>query len=186
MDQPVNLASIQLQFHCGPYTLTGTGRRASRVHPQVYHLTLRRDIISRCIRWLLALCLPNSAHALGLLPPLWCLPPTVVLKTLKPDWEEEFAKEVRVYKRLKPLQGSVIPIFYGQARCDDGTPALVLSDVGGKALGEDDVLEMDEAELRRMLEESLSAMVSLGFEHDDIKLDNFRLEEESALQQRRV
>ena len=126
---------------------------------------------------LLATCLPTLVHkhAPGIIPPLWYLPFNIVLKRRKPDWEEEFANETSMYEILKPLQGSTIPICYGQVKCDDGTPALVLSDVGGQALGEDEVLEADEAELRGIITKALNDMISMGFQHEDVKLDNFRL-----------
>ncbi|KAK3905070.1 hypothetical protein C8A05DRAFT_31116 [Staphylotrichum tortipilum] len=54
---------------------------------------------------------------------------TIILKKLKPKWDDEFDNEKLMYARLRPLQGSVIPVFFGEASLD-GCRALILSDVG--------------------------------------------------------
>ncbi|EJT82369.1 hypothetical protein GGTG_02342 [Gaeumannomyces tritici R3-111a-1] len=62
--------------------------------------------------------------------PGWFLPNRIVLKKLKADWDEEFDKEIATYQRLEELQGRVVPILYGEGRCD-GTRCLLLSEVDG-------------------------------------------------------
>lgn len=67
------------------------------------------------------------------------LPDTVVFKGLKPDWDDEFDNEVRMYDRLQPILGTVVAVFYGVAtgcgEAGEEERALVLSDVGGRQLG---------------------------------------------------
>ncbi|POR33874.1 Protein kinase-like domain protein [Tolypocladium paradoxum] len=167
-------AVIQCRFHIRSHSLSATGTETSLVHNHVYRLSIRRGAFDRCMHWLVS-WLPRAVQGLKALPPAWCLPPKIVLKKLKPDWDDEFANESRMYARMKPLQGSVIPIYYGEARCDDGTPALILSDVGGIPLFEDEVFAMEEKRLEGMVEEAFSAMVSFGVQYDDLKLDNLHL-----------
>lgn len=103
--------------------------------------------------------------------PEWFLPPTVILKKRKADWEEEFEKEKQVYNVLKLIQGNIIPHFYGEA-VYDGSPTLILSFIDGKTLFE---LRHDlsEDDLRQGLEKALAALTSYGVEYTDMKLDNF-------------
>ena len=117
--------------------------------------------------------LPRAMQAL-ILPLSWCLPANIVLKKLKPGWEEEFANKKHMYTKLKRLQGEVIPIFYGEARCDDGTPALILSDVGGVPLWHESAFELAEMDLKKMLQASFGSLASYGVYYDDLKLDNLR------------
>ncbi|KAK4107444.1 hypothetical protein N656DRAFT_785218 [Canariomyces notabilis] len=104
-------------------------------------------------------------------PPLLGLPPTVILKKRKADWEEEFEKEKQAYDVLKPIQGTIIPHFYGEA-VYDGSPTLVLSFIVGKTLFEL-WRDLPENDLRQRLEEALSALTSYGVHYTDMKLDNF-------------
>lgn len=117
---------------------------------------------------------------------------TVVVKQLKsPDWEEEFDTEILMYERLRPLQGSIVPVFYGETKVE-GERALVLEDVGGRTLGAvafdlgwgpgdakcpDDAAIKDrdkysEAEIERMVRESLAAIVNLGVKPQDANTSN--------------
>ncbi|ESZ96260.1 hypothetical protein SBOR_3315 [Sclerotinia borealis F-4128] len=113
------------------------------------------------------------------------LPSTVILKKRKPDWDEEFETEKRMYRHLAPLQGTVIPHYYGEA-VYDGSPALVLSDIGGEILeddsiikcrhdhnslpqsGDDDDLDILEAKLK----EAFKMLTTYGVIHEDTQLHN--------------
>ncbi|APA15269.1 predicted protein [Sclerotinia sclerotiorum 1980 UF-70] len=110
-----------------------------RIHPQwtVYRLKIKKPSILDYIpipfirsifekNFNFYPCL-KSSH------PEWFLPPTVILKKCKPDWDDEFEVEKRIYRRLQPLQGRFIPYFYGEA-IYDGSPALVLSEIIGRRL----------------------------------------------------
>jgi hypothetical protein len=97
------------------------------------------------------------------------LPPTVIVKTQKEGWDDEFASEVATYKKLSPLQGVVVPTFYGQTRYD-GTPAFVLADIQGRHLGA--VEEIDDT-LEKALRTSLKALANFNIEPADTNLANF-------------
>ena len=109
--------------------------------------------------------------------PEWTLPRNIVLKVQKQDWASEFETEKATYDILRPLQGLVIPRYYGHIEYD-GTPALILSDIGGKCVAEPEGAILREEELRPLLERALRALADYGVSHDDIKLDNFHLVEE--------
>jgi hypothetical protein len=53
---------------------------------------------------------------------------------MKPGWKEQFDNEIVMYDKLKSLQGSVISVFCGKAVVEDGTRAIVPSDVAGTPL----------------------------------------------------
>jgi hypothetical protein len=114
---------------------------------------------------------------LRLLTPLfsqWALPRTFILKKQKPDWDEEFENEKRMYAKLTSLQGSTIPICFGEASAE-GQRALVLSDVGRISLCDQPPLRKERSEILPMIDEALRALARLRIDYDDIKLDNFHL-----------
>lgn len=102
------------------------------------------------------------------------LPPTVIVKKLKPTWDEEFHDEKKTYGKLKILQGHVIPVLYGEVKCD-GTCALVLSDVGGIPLCADEAEGFSEQHLRAMLKSALRPILELGVEPADTNLSNYHI-----------
>ena len=106
--------------------------------------------------------------------PQWTLPRTFILKKKKPDWDEEFENEKRMYAKLRALQGSVIPVCFGEASVE-GRRALVLSDVGRITLCDPPSYERDKNEMGNMIDNAFRAITKLGVEYGDIKLDNFHL-----------
>lgn len=113
-------------------------------------------------------------HILNLCPsikkrfPEWFLPPVVVLKQRKTDWDNEFVNEIFIYNHLQPLQGIFIPFFYGQAEFK-GVPTLVLSEVVGQTIFD----STDSYEgLKEKLEEAYAALDSHRVVHDDLTLLN--------------
>ncbi|KOS42182.1 hypothetical protein ACN38_g6954, partial [Penicillium nordicum] len=54
-------------------------------------------------------------------------PSTVIVKQQKINWEDEFKQEIQAYEKLKELQGTVIPIFYGQGSFNDLDARVSLS-----------------------------------------------------------
>ncbi|OIW30148.1 hypothetical protein CONLIGDRAFT_632241 [Coniochaeta ligniaria NRRL 30616] len=120
-----------IKFRLGRSTVSAVaeGPYESR-HRHVIRLTILRGIWQRRLVAFLSK-LPGSAQTfINNLWPGWFLPKAVVLKELKRDWDDEFDTEKEVHNKLKPLQGDLIPIFYGEAQCE-GTRALVLSEVDG-------------------------------------------------------
>lgn len=79
-----------------------------------------------------------------------------------------------MYERLRPVQGLAIPIYFGEARCDD-VPAILLSDIGGFPLCDPKVALTNEGDVVRMLYDAFGALAGLGIVHDDVKLDNYHL-----------
>lgn len=79
-----------------------------------------------------------------------------------------------MYKRLRAFQSVVIPVCYGEARCDD-VPALLLSDIGGFPLCDPRAALIKEDDLLRMFYGAFGALAKLGILHDDAKLDIYHL-----------
>lgn len=102
------------------------------------------------------------------------MPTDLIIKQQKPDWEAEFDNEIRMYQRLAPLQGSVVPVLYGTVAFE-GVRALLLSDLGGRQIASVgyDVVSRDT--LRNMLIASLRPIYDLGICPYDANLLNFHL-----------
>lgn len=105
--------------------------------------------------------------------PHYFLPNTVILKTLKPDWDDEFDNEKTMYKRLKSLQGDVIPVYLGDAIYNH-TPSILISYVDGVMPHEQDKHSpMPAEEFQSKVELAIRKMEPFGVCHGDMKLDNF-------------
>lgn len=104
------------------------------------------------------------------------LPTVVIVKRIKDGWHDEFEEEKRNYERLKSLQGSVVPTFFGEGTFND-SPIIIISEVVGKTLHElaHSMATISSDELRGPLEKALEQIHSLGAEYLDQKLDNFIL-----------
>jgi hypothetical protein len=99
----------------------------------------------------------------------------VILKKQKIGWKDEFSVEREAYKLLKPIQGTVIPYFYGETVYDT-SPTLVLSAIAGTTLHDLALNEFPESKdeaLETSLEDAFKALTSYGVEYGDQKLDNF-------------
>lgn len=102
------------------------------------------------------------------------LPSTIIVKQQKFGWEDEFQQEIQAYKVLENLQGTIIPIFFGQGFFDS-LDALVISEVRGITLhylarGNFDV---HHEELKMHLEKALCAFDRHKAIYWDAKPDNF-------------
>lgn len=102
------------------------------------------------------------------------LPSTIIVKQQKIGWEDEFQREIQAYKSLENLQGTIIPIFFGQGFFN-GLDALVISEVKGITLydlarGNFDV---HQEELKMHLERALCAFNRHKALYWDAKPDNF-------------
>lgn len=95
-------------------------------------------------------------------------------KEAQENWDEEFEREKATYALLRPLQGMVIPQFFGEIRYDN-TKALLLLDIEGTCLAapEGGLLELED--LRRLLNEAFATLAPFRILQDDVKLDNFHL-----------
>jgi hypothetical protein len=87
-------------------------------------------------------------------------------KRQRRDLDEEFDNEKAIYQQLAPLQGTVVPVCYGEASCpatkETGTRALVLLHADGVGLNEEAAGGMEREKVETMLMASLLAMSSLG------------------------
>lgn len=83
--------------------------------------------------------------------------------------------EKQAYDILRPLQGTILPYFYGEA-VYGGSPALVLSAIAGSNLfdlARNKFPESKNEILQKGLEDAFKALTSYGVEYWDEKLDNF-------------
>ncbi|KAJ6090434.1 hypothetical protein N7486_009249 [Penicillium sp. IBT 16267x] len=138
--------------------------------PTVCRLELTQPLFLTLIQPIGALCPWIKARW-----PEWFLPPTVILKKQKVGWKDEFVTEIEAYKLLKPIQGTVVPYFYGEA-VYDGSPALVFSAITGSNLvdlARNKFPESKDQALQKSLEDALKALTSYGVEYRDERLDNF-------------
>lgn len=140
--------------------------------PRPWHDRLVRRLLS----WL-----PSSLYgvAKSYMPGPF-LPPSVVLKKLQKNTEchiELFEDEVKTYRHLQPLQGEVIPYFYGEATCE-GKRALVLSVVDGVVALQQDKPRISVEKFQRRLRVVADAMQPYGVVYDDLKLGNVILVED--------
>jgi len=87
--------------------------------------------------------------------------------------------ELVAYEQLKPLQGVVVPIFYGQAEYR-GVRSIVLSDIGGASVATPEGAILPKKDMHRLFDQALRPLAELGLTHDDLKLDNFHLVEKDG------
>ncbi|KLU88245.1 hypothetical protein MAPG_07232 [Magnaporthiopsis poae ATCC 64411] len=111
--------------------------------------------------------------------PEWFLPDRIVMKREKPNWEEEFDNEVDIYGLLTPLGGRVVPKLYRQIEYPDTDDvrrrALIMSDIGGVALGEPEVGSLPLDRVEEMVNSAFRSIVHAGVVHCDSKLDNIHV-----------
>ncbi|KAJ5087570.1 hypothetical protein N7456_011186 [Penicillium angulare] len=95
------------------------------------------------------------------------LPSTVIVKQQKSGWEDEFAQEIAVYKKLESFQGRLVPYFLGQGLFND-IPAIILSEVDGITLH-------DFARKENAINAFQLLSAAYGCLYWDQRLDNFML-----------
>lgn len=137
------------------------------------HLQVQHGLLAGIVRRLTSL-LPAAAQRMiqNWIPGLF-LPTELIIKKAKVGWEDEFDNEVKMYDRLAPVQGSVIPTFHGVVSVDGGTTrAMLLSDVGGKQLLVVPYSEVPRDDLRRMLVAALRPIYERGISPSDANLLN--------------
>ncbi|KAK3336913.1 hypothetical protein B0T19DRAFT_410940 [Cercophora scortea] len=155
----------------------------SNLHPHIFKLHIRPSIVARVI-----------GSCVGLLPafaqswirttalPEWFLPDHVVVKQQRQAKEmdeeeimaEHFDNEVRAYRRLKPLQGVVVPTCYGRLNYY-GTRALLLEYLDGVSLSDPEGATLRLEELSNLLQPCYRALLALDVSHEDPNLSNFQL-----------
>jgi RIO-like serine/threonine protein kinase len=107
--------------------------------------------------------------------PEWTvLPDRLVLKRQKKGWAREFNTEKVAYERLRPLQGVVIPRYFGEVRFRNRR-TMVMSDIGGESLAAPQGMLVQLDEFRRLLFQALNSFAPFGITHGDNKLDNYHV-----------
>lgn len=181
----------------GPHVVRfrlGTRWITSPVKPVEYHyhrrernegyllrLRIEQDsIVSRFLTFLLSVLPAICQGWVRATWPEWFLGPTVVLKLRKWRLWEGFTHEKQTYARLRALQGTHVPVCYGEVCCyfDDDKhtmPGLVLSDEGPRALGGPGSHGLRAREASRMLTDTIGAIASLGYYQDNERLANLHL-----------
>ncbi len=164
--------SAYLQFRLGYSGASGIARKFKPLnHPHVLRVTLARDawttIFLKLVS-LLPLAIQRVARAIW---PAYFLPDVVVVKKLKSGRDDDFQHEQDMYKKLEPLQGHVIPIFYGEARCE-GTRALILSEVQGLNSIKQGPGRIEMGEYRRRLTVACGELARYSVVLDDYNVAN--------------
>ncbi|KAL1842748.1 hypothetical protein VTK73DRAFT_3048 [Phialemonium thermophilum] len=164
-----------VQFRLGRSTVSAAAEAPyDGEHPHVFRVTVLRGVWERRFAAFLSK-LPGRVRAwIRGMWPGWFLPATVVLKKWKRDWDDEFDEERDAYDTLKPLQGDLIPVFYGKTRCE-GTRALVLSDADGVAACRQGMPPLPPEEFRRRVETVYRKLGALGFSFHDANLGHILL-----------
>ncbi|KAL8369800.1 hypothetical protein RB595_000237 [Gaeumannomyces hyphopodioides] len=146
----------------------------------VLRVKIRRGL---CFQWL-ASVLPRLPQPVQRVArawfPGWFLPTRIVLKKLKSGWDEEFDNEVANYRRLKELQGRVVPIFYGEGKCE-GTRCLLLSEVDGVRADQQKKPPIALNEYKRRVEAALRELHRFDVSPTDEKLANTILTPDGGL-----
>jgi hypothetical protein len=172
---PVTTEFDQLsQFTLGQQTVSASGTYASEIHNNVLRLHIHRTAFDVFLHKILSRIPLLVLRFINPVFPRWTLPPTFILKMQKPDWDDEFENEKRMYARLSAIQGSRIPVCFGETSLD-GRRALVLSDVGRVTLCDKPSLQRDRDEMEEMIDAAFWALAKFGVGYGDIKLDNFHL-----------
>ncbi|OAQ96728.1 hypothetical protein LLEC1_07716 [Akanthomyces lecanii] len=171
METATAARAIQFTFAGSP--LRAWAERVDSVHDNVLYITLIRSKLIGFIAGGLGLLPAFLLRPVQLvLPPQFYLPGRLVLKSRKPNWDDEFANEKEMYRRLKPLQGHIMPRFLGDAEFHN-VPSIVLSRLEGIPLYKQDPTAMSAEDFEPQLEAILRAFTSFGVIYDDPKLDNF-------------
>lgn len=148
------------------------GSLIDREYPNVLRLSIPCSSFDRTVISLLNR-LPLAVKALAQsVVPYYFLPSRIVIKTLKPDWDDEFNNEKHMYERLQPLQGILIPQFFGETECQ-GTRALILSEVDGVEVCKQKPPFLEPAEFRRRVEAAFDELAKFGLGYGHLRLDNF-------------
>lgn len=170
-----------IQFRFSGVYVRAVGHRVDSSHPNVLRLSLTRSTFGRLGAWIIQR-LPATIRAyFRTVLPAYFLPQNVILKKLKPSWDDEFDNEKTMYSRLEPLQGRLIPICYGKA-VYEGSRALILSVLEGvRPFYQDIDCPLDEDELDRRVESAFRQLATFGVTNGDTKLDNFLVTEQSVL-----
>ena len=154
--------------------MSASGTYAGEIHDNVLRLHIHRTAFEEFLHNILCHLPLLVLKLITPVFPRWTLPRTFILKMQKPDWDDEFENEKGMYARLSAIQGSTIPVCFGETSLD-GRRALVLSDVGRVTLCDKPSLQRDRDDMEKMIDDAFWALAKFGVGYGDIKLDNFHL-----------
>ncbi|GKU09528.1 unnamed protein product [Fusarium langsethiae] len=162
------------QFRFGTRTIQATGSTADHCHPNVLLLRIEPSFVQRAVQLLFRVLSLTTGPWVESKFPEWFLPDRIVLKSQKPDWEEEFDNELLAYNKLQPVQSITVPKFYGMVQ-HENTRALILSDIGGHCVANPEGAVLDEQDMRTLFYHAFKSINKFGVSYEDPKLDNFHL-----------
>ena len=157
--------------------MSAVGEAIDSGHPGVLRLTVLRSPFERALTTLIFKLPSLIQQFIRFFFPGFFLPDCVVLKKLKPNWDEEFDNEKLMYQRLASLQGDVIPKFYGETKFE-GSRALVLSEVVGVLPIKQKLPPLEPKEFQRRVEAAFRELAAFDLAYDDVKLDNMIMVED--------
>ncbi|KAJ4307646.1 hypothetical protein N0V84_012590 [Fusarium piperis] len=170
-----------VQFWFRTRLVFATGRAVDRYHPNVLRLRVDPSPLQQFIHRVVGFVPQLARSYVKRLFPEWFLPTNIILKTERQGKEEEHGDpdelmdtEIRAYNQLKPVQGIVVPVYYGEVRCN-GFRSIIIQDVGGASLREPAGILLEFEELARMLEECYLVLIRFGVRLEDTQLGNFIL-----------
>ncbi|CAG7564247.1 unnamed protein product [Fusarium equiseti] len=134
------------QFRFGTRFIQAAGSTADNYHPNVLLLKIEPSVFQNAVQFLFRVLLWTGLWVEKKLPE-WFLRDRIVLKTQKPDWEEEFDNGLLAYHKLQSVQGITVPKLYGMVQHDNNR-ALVLSDIGGHCVATPKDAVLDEEDMR--------------------------------------
>ncbi|RFN53938.1 hypothetical protein FIE12Z_1685 [Fusarium flagelliforme] len=161
------------QFRFGTRFIQAAGFTADNCHPNLLLLRIQSSVFHNAVQFLFQVLSWTGLWVENKFPE-WFLPDRIVLKTQKPDWEEEFGNELLAYHKLQSVQGITVPKLYGMVQ-HDYTRALVLSDIGGHCVATPQGAVLDEEDMRPLVYQAFKYSNEFGVSHEDTKLDNFHL-----------
>ncbi|KAI8722328.1 hypothetical protein NCS52_00376300 [Fusarium sp. LHS14.1] len=161
--------------------VSATGRAVDSYHPNVLRLRVDPSPLQQFIQRVVGFIPQLVRYYIKSTFPEWFLPTNIVLKTERQGKEEEHGDpdelmdtEIRAYKQLKPVQGVVVPVYYGEVRWN-GSRSIIVQDVGGVSLREPEGMLLEFDKFARLLEECYIALINFGVNLEDSQLGNFIL-----------
>ncbi|KAM0439585.1 hypothetical protein ACHAPT_000677 [Fusarium lateritium] len=156
-------------------------------HPNVLRLRVDASPLQQFIHCVVSFVPSLVRSYVKTIFPEWFLPENIVLKTERVGKEEEHGDpdelmdtEIRAYKQLKPVQGVVVPVYYGEVQYN-GARSIIIQDVGGASFTEPAGMLLEFDEFARLLEECYVALISFGVNLEDAQLGNFILVDGRAM-----
>jgi len=124
-----------MKIRFGLRTFNVSSERLCPIRP-VFRLDIRYTLLEKALRLLITSVLPQQVvQRIQLWIPWLFLPPKVIIKQEKPQYEKYFEAEKQAYLSLSPYWGSLLPHYYGEADCvDQKSRAHVISEAKGTQL----------------------------------------------------